>query len=115
VYTVCTEPAVTCAQREQKTKPATIVLSADGSVYVTHLRWTRWGTSKATGKGTLKQDNCKPSCAKGKFSSYAATIALTRPRSYGHDREAYARMTVSAPREKDKFWRHVTYSKHLVP
>jgi hypothetical protein len=115
VYTVCTEPVVSCAQREQKTKPASIVLTADGSVYVTKLRWSGWGSGKATGKGTLKQDNCKPSCAKGKISSYPATVTLTSPRSYGNNRDAYAKMTVAAPREKDKRWRHVTYSKNLVP
>ena len=46
--------------------PASIpVACADGSAVLTHLTWSSWTGSKASGHGTLELNNCTPSCAGG--------------------------------------------------
>ncbi len=80
-----------------KSQPEKIVLSGDGSAFVTGLSWTGWGQEGATGSGTLKIDNCKPNCAQGGFTSYEATIVLSDLTLYGNDKQAYDNMNVDAP------------------
>lgn len=95
-FTVCVTPVVTC-QGEMKTQPEQIVLSGDGTAFVTGLSWTGWGLEGATGSGTLKLDNCNPNCAQGGLTSYVATIVLSDLTLYGNDQQAYAEMDVDAP------------------
>jgi hypothetical protein len=63
---VCTAPVVACTG-EMRTEPAQIVLSADGSGYLTSLVWSGWGTATASAAGTLQVNNCQPNCAQGSF------------------------------------------------
>jgi hypothetical protein len=96
-FTVCTTPAVGC-NGEMRTEPSQVIVSGDGSAYISGLTWTGWGGSGATGSGTLKLDNCEPNCAQGKFTPYAATVTLSDLTSYGSaGLQGYAEMTVSAP------------------
>lgn len=95
-YTVCVTPVVTC-QGEMKPLPEQIVLSGDGTAFVSGLTWTGWGQTSATGTGSLKLDNCDPNCAQGGLTSYAATIDLSDLTPYGNGLQAYAQMNVSAP------------------
>jgi hypothetical protein len=115
VFTVCTAPVASCTGKAQRTKPTSIVLSADGAVYLSHLTWSAWGTGTATGRGIQEQNNCQPTCAAGKFFGYQATVTLSRPRAYGRNAEAYSALTMSAPSNPNSYWRHVTYTKRLVP
>lgn len=91
---VCVTPVVTC-QGELKSQPSQIVLSGDGTAFVTGLTWTGWGLEGATGHGTLKLDNCDPNCAQGSLTSYVATIVLTKLTPYTGG-AAYADMLVDA-------------------
>jgi hypothetical protein len=96
-FTVCTTPSVGC-NGEMRTQPSQIIVSGDGSAFVSGLTWTGWGSEGATGSGTLKLDNCQPNCAQGKFTPYVATITLSDLTSYGSaGLQGYADMTVSAP------------------
>ncbi len=95
-FTVCVTPVVTC-QGELKTQPAQIILSGDGTAFVTDISWTGWGLPGATGAGTLKLDNCDPNCAQGSLSDYATSIVLSDPTAYGNGKQAYAEMNVDAP------------------
>jgi eukaryotic-like serine/threonine-protein kinase len=92
---VCVTPVVTC-RGELKTEPAQIIVSGDGSAFITGLTWTGWGLSSATGAGTLKLDNCNPNCAQGSYTDYQATVILSKLTGYGGG-AAYATMAVDAP------------------
>lgn len=92
---VCVTPVVTC-KGELKTEPAQIILSGDGTAFVTGLLWTGWGSNGATGSGTLKLDNCEPNCAQGSFTDYQVTVVLSDLTGYVGG-AAYATMMVVAP------------------
>jgi hypothetical protein len=95
-YTVCITPNVSCSASEMHSEPTQVVLSGDGSTFVGGLTWTGWGSSGATGSGTLKVDNCEPNCAQGKLTPYQATITLSDLTSYSGSKQGYADMTVTA-------------------
>lgn len=92
---VCVTPVVTC-KGELKTEPSQIILSGDGTAFVTGLLWTGWGSNGATGSGTLKLDNCNPNCAQGSLTGYQATVVLSDLTGYVGG-AAYATMMVAAP------------------
>jgi hypothetical protein len=78
--------------------PASIpVACADGSAVLTHLTWSSWTGSQASGRGTLELNNCTPNCANGTFSPYAASVTLTDPMASRTQGEVFAVMAVSAP------------------
>jgi hypothetical protein len=93
---VCINPVVTC-QGALKSEPTSIIVTGDGSEFVTNLLWTGWGQPTATGSGTMKIDNCNPNCAQGSFTDYMATVVVSGLTSYGSGKQAYADMTVKAP------------------
>ncbi len=80
-----------------KTEPTQIVTSADGSGYVKYLTWSGWATPTAHGTGVLEVDNCTPNCAEGTYSGYPAAITLSGLTPYGHGKQAYSVMVISAP------------------
>jgi len=92
---VCISPVVTC-RGELKTEPKTILVTGDGSEFVTDLVWTGWGLATATGSGTMKIDNCNPNCAQGTFTDYVATVVVSDLTGYTGG-AAYATMMVAAP------------------
>ena len=100
-FRVCTLPADGCttsySRASMKTEPTQIVTSADGSGYVKYLTWSGWATSTAHGTGVLEVDNCTPNCAEGTYSGYPATITLSGLTPYGHGKQAYSVMVISAP------------------
>ena len=98
--TVCTSPAVGCTgwnTRYMKKQPVMIVTSADGSGVVQKLTWSSWGGATAQGFGLLEIDNCNPDCAQGPYTSYPATVTLSRLTPYGNGKQAYAQMVIRAP------------------
>jgi hypothetical protein len=110
-YVACTTPAVTCAHgRGMQVRPTSMGLSADGSLYVTGIRWHGWGTGKATGTGTAHADNCDPNCAQGSYRTHPATIVFTTPKPWD-GKLAYAKVTESVPAIK---W-HYTFTQGLIP
>ncbi len=77
--------------------PASVpVACADGSAVLTHLVWSSWTESEASGRGTLELNNCTPSCADGTFSPYAATVTLSDPMTSRTQGEVFAMLVVSA-------------------
>jgi hypothetical protein len=81
-----------------QTEPAEITISVDGSGYIKGLTWSGWGTATATGAGILELDNCKPNCAQGHDTPYAATVAVSHLAPYGNGEQAYSVMAISVPR-----------------
>jgi hypothetical protein len=91
---VCVTPVVTC-RGELKSEPSQIIVSGDGSAFISGLTWIGWGLPGATGSGTLKLDNCNPNCAQGSFTDYVATVVLSDLTGYVGG-AAYATMEVDA-------------------
>ena len=51
------------------------------SEYVSGLKWTSW-RSVAFGSGTLKVNDCTPTCAQGKYISYPILTVLWRAKAW---------------------------------
>jgi hypothetical protein len=69
---------LTCAGKVTE-KPSTYCCRAptrapDG----TPMTWSAWNGSSATGHGILRQNDCTPNCAAGKFINYRATVTLSK-------------------------------------
>jgi hypothetical protein len=64
------------------------------SEFVTGLSWTSW-RSVAFGHGTLKVNDCTPSCAQGKYIKYPILTVLWRARAWPmhSGREYFSRLT----------------------
>lgn len=95
-----------------KVKPATILYTGDGSglfagatkVSKTNfgsIHWSKWNKTKAAGSGGNWLNDCKPSCAGGKFHGYPVKLTLTRPKMVA-GKHIFTRMTV-------------TYTQNLPP
>jgi hypothetical protein len=50
-----------------------------GSAKFSGLRWTGWGTNRATGRGTVSLRVCDPSCPDGYYRKVPGRLVLTRP------------------------------------
>jgi len=69
---------LTCSGKPTS-KPATYTLScADANAGWADMTWSSWNSKAATGRGILRQNNCTPNCAAGKFVNYRATVTLTK-------------------------------------
>jgi hypothetical protein len=60
-------------------EPSSYVLScADYGAGWTHMTWSVWNASTASGHGFLRQNDCTPNCASGKFIDYWGTVTLSK-------------------------------------
>jgi hypothetical protein len=65
-----------------KVRPAVYDIGCmPSSEYVSGLKWTSW-RSVAFGSGTLKVNNCTPTCAAGKYISYPILAVLWRAEAW---------------------------------
>ena len=65
----CTKP---------KVQPKGITIAcADAGIYLQGLNWENWGGHRSSGAGTLRVNNCKPSCIEGTTKSYDSNVSLT--------------------------------------
>ncbi|HWF81067.1 MAG TPA: hypothetical protein VN695_10825 [Streptosporangiaceae bacterium] len=62
--------------------------------FVSGLSWTSW-TSTAFGSGTLKVNNCNPSCAMGRYIKFPILVVLWRSQPWPHHagRKYFSRLT----------------------
>jgi hypothetical protein len=61
-------------------EPSTIVLACgDGNALLTHLSWSSWTATTATGSGYYTHNTCTPNCALGTFVSVPASVRLSYP------------------------------------
>ena len=65
------------------TRPSVIQFSGDDGDVVTGIGWSSWGHQRATGRGTVGLNDCRPSCAEGTTRYVAATITLSAPDAMG--------------------------------
>ncbi|MHB8491629.1 MAG: hypothetical protein ACYDA6_05360 [Solirubrobacteraceae bacterium] len=73
-------------------KPTTIIYTGDGTGFLggasararhSGIKWTKWTTTVALGKGFNQLNDCSPSCAGGTFHGYPVRIEQWRPRMLG--------------------------------
>ncbi len=85
----------TCKHEKYKPKNFTI-FCGDGNEYLASATWSSWTKSDAKGKGTVKANDCTPSCASGHFHSYAAKVKLTKPISCsGQKHKVFSRIKLT--------------------
>jgi hypothetical protein len=65
------------------TKPAAIVLSADGGNIPYDLTWSQWNDHGAVGQGVVGIQSCNPNCAQGTTTPEPVRITLSDVRN-GH-------------------------------
>ncbi len=53
---------------------------AGGVMWLSHMRWSNWGSTRATGRGVLTYRTCEGGCATGPRRSVPATVTLLTPR-----------------------------------
>jgi hypothetical protein len=93
--TLCTQPTAGCtavnAAATMQVAPAEIDLTVSGAAdHVTGITWSDWGSSQATGTGTLVKSSCLLSC------SVPVTITAGSPRAYATGEAAYATLSLTA-------------------
>ncbi|HEY1687534.1 MAG TPA: hypothetical protein VGF95_01585 [Solirubrobacteraceae bacterium] len=78
------------AYKGLQVEPATIVYTGDGTGLLgganvdsrkSGISWTQWTASTAIGTGFNQLNNCRPSCAGGKYRGYRVKIELWRPQT----------------------------------
>ena len=76
-----------------RVQPKSLYLTADGTLYVGNLVWSRWGGRAAQGVGLAEYHGCKPSCAAAKVHHARVHVRLTRVRSC-HGKRYYTRVAL---------------------
>ena len=60
-----------------KVEPKSILLACgDAGIELKQMRWNRWKTAKAKGKGKVSIQSFDPSCAEGPVNNYKVNVTL---------------------------------------
>ena len=81
------------ASRVPREAPGRVALNADGSLDVTRLRWTSWGSRDASGVGVVRWHGCSPDCARASQHVESGELQLSNVRRC-HGRSYYSYATV---------------------
>jgi hypothetical protein len=84
-----------CNKSQGQVKPSTYDIGCMASQeFISGLSWTSW-KSTAFGSGTLKVNNCTPSCAMGKYVKFPILVVLWRAQPWPHHagRQYFSRLT----------------------
>jgi hypothetical protein len=79
--TSSTAGVLSCLRQREVEPTNDVVKCANANASWTSVTWSGWGAKTATGKGDLLQNDCAPSCPKGHFRSYPATVVLAAVRA----------------------------------
>lgn len=83
-----------CFSKSPQIRPRTILVACgDGNFFVTHLRWSHWNITDATGVGIGHQNDCRPDCARGHFHFYRVALRLFRPEGCTDGRREFTRLS----------------------
>lgn len=84
-----------CPPGQGQVRPSTYDIGCMPSQqFVSGLTWTSW-KSVAFGSGTLKRNDCNPSCAMGRYTKFPILVVLWRARPWPHHagRQYFSRLT----------------------
>jgi hypothetical protein len=77
-------PIVVVDCGKSSVRPASIVITcADANRYISAITWTNWGAATATAHGTLRWNDCSPTCVAGHWHQRAVTFSATTRRRHG--------------------------------
>jgi hypothetical protein len=57
-------------------RPSNVALSADGTLWVSHVRWSTWGGRTADGRGRGEKHGCNPNCAQAPVHTAQVRVKL---------------------------------------
>lgn len=57
-------------------KPSNVALSADGTLWVSHVKWSAWGARVAVGRGLGEEHGCTPNCAQAPIHTAQVRVEL---------------------------------------
>jgi hypothetical protein len=58
-------------------RPRLLELTGDGTLYVSGVQWTSWGSQTATGSGIAHYHGCTPNCAEAPVHDALVSIRLS--------------------------------------
>jgi hypothetical protein len=61
---------------------------------LSQLRWSAWGSARASGRGEVRTLICEPTCAQGTFEESRGELVLSAPKQCG-DRRFYTRASMT--------------------
>jgi hypothetical protein len=76
-----------------RVQPKSLYLTADGTLYVGNVVWSRWGGKAAQGQGLAEYHGCKPSCAAAKVHHARVHVRLTKIRAC-HGKRYYSHVVL---------------------
>ena len=86
-------------EHKSRTRPRALVIAcADANFAVDHIRWSSWTATRAVGRGTAHENDCKPNCAAGRFHAFPITIRLSKVVHCIAGRPEFARVAWSGRR-----------------
>jgi hypothetical protein len=62
---------------------------------LTRLRWSGWGSERATGHADVRTLTCEPNCAQGLYKRSRAELVLSAPKRCGGGRRFYTRASMT--------------------
>lgn len=91
---------------QAKVQPQQYTLAcADGTNYLTDLRWTYWSRNSARATGLQYANDCTPDCAHGTFHAYSAIVTVNQrkrlPGYHGVSYFSHMRLDYGTPRPGD--------------
>jgi len=57
-------------------RPSNVALSADGTLWVSHVTWSAWGGRVAIGRGLGEEHGCAPTCAQAPTHTAEVKVEL---------------------------------------
>jgi hypothetical protein len=75
-------------------RPGSLELTVDGTLYVSGVQWTSWGSQTATGSGIAHYHGCTPTCAQAPVHDALVAIRLVGIRVCG-GRQYYSGVTLT--------------------
>jgi hypothetical protein len=57
-------------------KPSNVPLSADGTLWASHVKWSAWGGRVAVGRGLGEEHGCTPSCGQAPIQTARVRVKL---------------------------------------
>lgn len=84
VPSMCTDQAI---------RPVQVTPCAQTTRKLVGLRWSRWGRTRATAKGSLTTNTCVPDCPSGASRIDAVRVTADRVRRCRNGRRQYTRLT----------------------
>jgi hypothetical protein len=72
--------AINCATTQLKPKKI-VVACGDAGIWLSKLKWSSWGATRASGSGVFNWNDCSPTCSAGKIKTGPVKVTLSNPKT----------------------------------